>query len=139
MFACFAFFSSFDFQTCKKCGKVFKTDRETDMCWNCEKKQNDTNVINSINSELNKNELMQILKKEASKICIMDIMKASIFLSEDAKYVQGSYKKEYLKSYNEAFITRLKVLKEDKKDYIEQVDYEKLTKNEIFRAPNTCV
>ena len=23
--------------TCKKCGKVFKTDRETDMCWNCEK------------------------------------------------------------------------------------------------------
>lgn len=82
--------------------------------------------LNSINSELNKNELMQILKKEASKICIMDIMKASIFLSEDAKYVQGSYKKEYLKSYNESFIARLKVLKEDKKDYTEKVDCEKL-------------
>lgn len=23
---------------CKKCGKIFKTDRDTDMCWNCEKK-----------------------------------------------------------------------------------------------------
>jgi len=22
---------------CEKCGKVFKTDRETNMCWNCEK------------------------------------------------------------------------------------------------------
>jgi len=24
--------------TCKKCGKTFKTDRDTDMCFNCEKK-----------------------------------------------------------------------------------------------------
>lgn len=24
--------------TCKKCGKTFKTDRDTYMCWNCEKK-----------------------------------------------------------------------------------------------------
>lgn len=53
-------------------------------------------------------------------------MKASIFLSEDAKYVQGSYKKEYLKSYNEAFITRLKVLKDDKEDYKGQVDYKNI-------------
>ena len=53
-------------------------------------------------------------------------MKASIFLSEDAKYVQGSYKKEYLKSYNEAFITRLKILKDDKKDYKDQVDCKKV-------------
>ena len=56
----------------------------------------------------------------------MDIMKASIFLSEDAKYVQGSYKKEYLKSYNEAFITRLKVLKDDKEDYKGQVNYKNI-------------
>ncbi|HEX3014684.1 MAG TPA: DUF2115 domain-containing protein [Methanobacterium sp.] len=69
---------------------------------------------------------MQILKKEASNIGIIDIMKASTFLSEDAKYVQGSYKKEYLKSYTEAFIIRLKVLKDDKKDYIEQIDCENL-------------
>lgn len=53
-------------------------------------------------------------------------MKASIFLNEDAKYVQDSYKKEYLKSYNEAFITRLKVLKEDKKGYTRQIDCKKL-------------
>lgn len=76
--------------------------------------------------KLNKNEIMLILKKEASSIGIMDIMQASIFLSEDAKYVQGSYKEEYLKSYNEAFITRLKVLKDDKEKYEGHVDCEKL-------------
>ena len=75
---------------------------------------------------LNKNELLSILKEEASNICIMDIMQASIFLSEDAKYVQGSYREEYLKSYNEAFITRLKVLKDDKEEYKEHLDLEKL-------------
>ena len=81
--------------------------------------------INALKS-LNKNELLIILKIEASNICIMNIMQASIFLSEDAKYVQGSYKKEYLKSYTEAFITRLKVLKDDKEEYEGTVDCEKL-------------
>ncbi|MGZ7069986.1 MAG: DUF2115 domain-containing protein [Methanobacterium sp.] len=75
---------------------------------------------------LNKNELILILKKEASKICITDIMKASIFLSEDAKYVQGSYREEYLKSYTEAFITRIKVLRDDREEYNGHVDYKKL-------------
>ncbi|MCZ3367172.1 MULTISPECIES: DUF2115 domain-containing protein [Methanobacterium] len=77
---------------------------------------------------LNKNKLMQILKKEASNIDIMDIMKACIFLSEDAKYVQGNYREEYLKSYNEAFITRLKDLKEDKKEYKDHIDNNDLQK-----------
>lgn len=75
---------------------------------------------------LNKTELLLILKIEASNICIMDIMQASNFLSEDAKYVQGSYRKEYLKSYTEAFITRLKVLKDDKEEYKGHVEREKL-------------
>ncbi len=85
-------------------------------------------MLKDINAleKLNKDELMAILKIEASNICIMDIMKASIFLSEDAKYVQGSYRKEYLKSYTEAFITRLKVLKDDQEEYKVHVDREKL-------------
>ncbi len=75
--------------------------------------------------KLDKNELLLILKSEASNIGIMDIMQACTFLSEDAKYVQGSYRKEYLESYTDAFITRLKVLKEDKKEYKEDFDADK--------------
>lgn len=29
--------SSLKTVTCKKCGKIFKTDRNTDLCFNCEK------------------------------------------------------------------------------------------------------
>lgn len=76
---------------------------------------------------LNKTELMSILKDEASKVCIMDIMRASVFLIEDAKYVQKNYREEYLKSYTEAFITRIKVLKDDKEEYNGDLDDEKLT------------
>ncbi len=71
---------------------------------------------------LKKEELLLILKEEAFKICIMDIMQASVFLSEDAKYVQASYRKEYLKSYTKAFIIRLNVLKDDKEEYKGFVD-----------------
>lgn len=93
-------------------------------------------------TKIKKTELLIILKKEASDISIMDIMnacknfvfvasqskivKACNFLIEDAKYVQSSYKKEYLKSYNEAFITRLKVLKDNKENYDDPVDCDEL-------------
>ena len=45
-------------------------------------------------------------------------MQASLFLVNDAKYVQESYRKEYLKSYASAFITRVKKIsgKEVKND-----------------------
>ena len=75
---------------------------------------------------LNKTQLMSILKEEASKVCIMDIMKASIFLSEDAKYVQKSYREEYLHAYTEAFITRLKILKDDREEYNGDLNNSKL-------------
>ncbi len=81
--------------------------------------------INNIEN-LDKKELMSILKKDVSMICIMDIMKASVFLNEDAKYVQGSYREEYLKSYTEAFINRLKFLKDDDEEYKGYLDCEKL-------------
>ncbi|MBI5680567.1 MAG: DUF2115 domain-containing protein [Methanobacterium sp.] len=77
-------------------------------------------------TKIKKTELLIILKKEASNISIMDIMNACNFLIEDAKYVQSSYKKEYLKSYNEAFITRLKVLKDNNENYEDHVDCDEL-------------
>lgn len=49
-----------------------------------------------------------VLVEEAKLISLQDIMQASLFLVNDAKYVQESYRKEYLKSYTTAFITRVK-------------------------------
>lgn len=72
--------------------------------------------------KIKKSELLSLLKREASEISMIDIMKASNFLIEDAKYVQSSYRKEYLKSYTEAFISRLKVLKDDKTHYDDHIN-----------------
>jgi len=53
-------------------------------------------------------QFFNILEGEAKLISLQDIMQASLFLVNDAKYVQESYRKEYLKSYTAAFITRVK-------------------------------
>lgn len=81
--------------------------------------------INSID-KLDKNDLMLILKNEASRISIMDYMKASEFLRSDAQYIPPNYRRAFLESYVNAFITSLNVLKNDKNNYIGNVDIEEL-------------
>lgn len=57
---------------------------------------------------ITRDKFFNVLKEEAKLISLQDIMQASLFLVNDAKYVQKSYRKEYLKSYTSAFITRVK-------------------------------
>jgi uncharacterized protein (UPF0305 family) len=64
--------------------------------------------------EINRNKFLAMLKNEARLISLQDIMQASLFLIDDARYVQESYRKEYLKAYTLAFITRIKEVKEYK-------------------------
>jgi uncharacterized protein (UPF0305 family) len=63
-------------------------------------------------NEIHGKNLLTMLKMEARLITIQDIMQASYFLIEDAQYIQGSYRKEYIKAYTTAFITRIKEVKE---------------------------
>lgn len=63
-------------------------------------------------NEIRRKNLLTMLKTEARLITIQDIMQASYFLIEDAQYIQGSYRKEYIKAYTMAFITRIKEVKE---------------------------
>ncbi len=74
-------------------------------------------ILNNINAveKLNKDELLSILKKEAFNINIIDIMNASIFLSEEAKYVQGSYRNT-LNHIQKHLLQDLKFLKMIKKN-----------------------
>lgn len=50
-------------------------------------------------NEINRKNLLALLKTEARLINIQDIMQASSFLINDAKYVQGSYRKAYIEDY----------------------------------------
>ena len=79
-------------------------------------------------SEISRNDLLTLLKNEAKLININDIMKASSFLISDSKYVQGNYRKEYLKAYTSAFISRIKEVKEYEAHDNEYLDIEEVQK-----------
>jgi uncharacterized protein (UPF0305 family) len=62
--------------------------------------------------EIRRDKFLVTLENEVKLISLQDIMQASLFLIKDSRYVQESYRKEYLKAYTLAFITRIKEVKE---------------------------
>lgn len=76
--------------------------------------------------KISKKELVDVLKKEASRIHMHDIMIASAFIREDAKYMQAGYREEYVEKFTKAFINRFKDIKEDKEEYSGYIDNNKL-------------
>ena len=76
--------------------------------------------------KISKKELLDVLKKEASKIHMHDIMLASAYIQEDAKYMQAGYREEFVETFTKAFLTRFKDIKEDKEEYNGYVEGEKL-------------
>lgn len=76
--------------------------------------------------KISKNELLSVLKKEASKIHMHDIMLASAYIQEDAKYMQAGYREEFVETFTKAFINRFKDIREDKENYGGYIDNKKL-------------
>jgi uncharacterized protein (UPF0305 family) len=74
------------------------------------------------NSMITKNHLRDLLKAEAKNVHLEDIMLASSFLREDAKYMPSSYRQEYIERFSRTFFNRIKDIKEDKNNYIGDVD-----------------
>ena len=79
-------------------------------------------------NEISRNDLLTLLKSKAKIININDLMKAISFLIRDSKYVQGNYRKEYLKAYTIAFISRIKEVKESEAHDNEYLDIEEVQK-----------
>ena len=67
--------------------------------------------------KISKNELLQVLKQEASRIHMNDIMLASAYIQEDAKYMQAGYREEFIETFTKAFINRFKDIRGDKRNY----------------------
>ncbi|AUB58056.1 MAG: DUF2115 domain-containing protein [Methanobacterium sp.] len=63
-------------------------------------------------NEIQMENLLTLLKMEARLITLQDLMQASLFLIDDAQFIQGSYRQEYVKAYTLAFINRIKEVKE---------------------------
>ena len=67
--------------------------------------------------EITKEKLLVVLKEKASHIHITDIMTAHAYLIDEGKYVQGSYREEYLKAYVKGFILRLKEIRDNQEKF----------------------
>ena len=80
-------------------------------------------------TQLSKQDLLGLLKSEATKIHITHIMKACNHLISEGKYVQSSYRKKFYDAYVQSFILRVKEIKEDKNVYPESVDIKELKKS----------
>lgn len=76
-----------------------------------------TKFINNSVDKIKKEELMIVLKDDASNVSIDKIMKACAFLLFDARFIPTSYRKEYIHSYVSAFVIQLKDMKNDKNNY----------------------
>lgn len=76
--------------------------------------------------EITRDKFFNVLEVEAKLISLRDIIQASLFLVNDAKYVQKSYREEYLKSYTAAFITRVKEIVGMKVNDVNQMDIVKI-------------
>lgn len=83
--------------------------------------------LNDIN-RLSKDDLLSILKIEASSIDIQKIIKATAYLREDARFMPSPYREDYIKRFSKAFFCRIKDLKDDKEEYKGEVDVPKLKK-----------
>ena len=82
-------------------------------------------------NKINRRDFLTMLKGEAKLVGINDIIKANSFLISDSKYVQGNYRKEYLKAYTSAFISRIKDVKEYNllnNEYLDKDDVQKAIK-----------
>jgi len=79
-----------------------------------------------IPEKMTKMELLEMVKKEASSVHIKDVMDASVYLREDAKYMPPREQKEFIERFTRAFFNRIKDIKNDKNIYPGDVDTEKL-------------
>ncbi len=76
--------------------------------------------------ELTRVQLLALVKKEASLVSIQDIMQATAFLTEDAKYMPAGYREDYIERFSKAFFGRIRDLKTDNNTYQGGVDTTRL-------------
>lgn len=82
----------------------------------------------SIPERLTKRDLLKILKREASRVSIGDIMAATIYLREETKYMPAREREEFIKRFTKAFFNRMRDVKneKDRKEYNRPVDTKRL-------------
>ena len=83
--------------------------------------------------KISRNDLLKVLKNEARSIHIQDIMKASNFIRDDAKFMPRTEREDYIARFTKAFFARIKDIKDDGTIYTGEVDPDTLLNFWKFR------
>ncbi|MBE6508211.1 MAG: DUF2115 domain-containing protein [Methanobrevibacter sp.] len=70
----------------------------------------------SLNENITKKDIMDMLKRYAATISVYDLMLASAYMRKDGEYIHAQYREKYLEIYIKHFIMRMKEVLE-KEDY----------------------
>ncbi len=76
-------------------------------------------------SQTTKNKLLKILREEARKLNLLDMVRCSLQIQQAAECIHTSYKNEYIKAET-AFMIRIREVKEDNLLYSGKMDVEEL-------------
>ncbi|UTB32782.1 MAG: DUF2115 domain-containing protein [Methanobacterium sp. ERen5] len=79
----------------------------------------------AIHGQTNKNELLMVLKEDARKVTLQDIVRCSLQIQQEADCIHTSYKKEYIKAET-GFMIRIGEVKNDNINYNGSFDVEEL-------------
>jgi len=85
------------------------------------------NKVKSLNfqGQTTKKELLCILKEDARKFNLQDIVRCSLQIQQEAQCIHTSYKEEYIKAET-GFLIRIQEVKDDNSHYTGPVDMEEL-------------
>ncbi len=79
-------------------------------------------IQHDFDKDIDKNDLRDLLKKEARSIHIQNIMRASNFIRDDAQFMPRKEREDYIARFTKAFFARIKDIKDDREEYSGEVD-----------------
>ena len=80
---------------------------------------------------ISKNELLAILKENAQKISVFDLMEANQYILQDVEFVQDRYQDDFRQAYVKQFIGHINNIKNDNTDYDSRGKKERIDKMPI--------
>ena len=80
---------------------------------------------------ISKNELLAILKENAQKISVFDLMEANQYILQDVEFVQDRYQDDFRQAYVKQFIGHINNIKNDNTDYDSRGKKERIDKKQF--------
>ncbi len=84
--------------------------------------------------KISKNDLLAILKENAQKISVFDLMDVNQYILQDVEFVQDRYQDDFRQVYVKQFIGHINNIKNDNTDYDSRGKKERINKKQFEKS-----